>query len=233
MTTISARGVLLDIEGTTSSISFVYDVMFPFVRRELGAFLDQNWDAPEVLAARQQLATDADRTVPADRTWIAAEVTRLMDADAKTTGLKQLQGLVWKSGFESGELRAHLFDDVPPALRTWHEAGVDLRIYSSGSMAAQKLFFAHTVAGDLLPLFSGHYDTTTGPKRKAESYGSIAADWNLPAEQIVFLSDVPAELDAARAAGMQTVLVHRPGNTDAPADMDHPTIKSFAELTLT
>jgi enolase-phosphatase E1 len=230
---LAARGVLLDIEGTTSSISFVYDRMFPLVRRDVDAFLEAHWDAPEVVAAREQLAKDAERHVPSDRTWVSAEATRLMDADAKTTGLKQLQGLIWKSAFESGELEAHLFDDVPPALRSWREAGVDLRIYSSGSIAAQKLFFGHTIAGDLLPLFSGFYDTTTGPKRESGSYASIATDWQLPPMSIVFASDTPAELDAARAAGMPTVLVNRPGNAPVPDDCDHPAIESFVELNVT
>src|SRR5262245_45290439 len=137
---------------------------------------------------------------------VCKEVTRLMDTDAKTTGLKQLQGLIWQSGFESGELKAHVYEDVPPALTAWQAAGKDVRIYSSGSVQAQKLFFGHTVAGNLLPYFRGHYDTTTGPKKEAESYCKIGADFSFPTGEIRFLSDVVAELDAARAAGMQTGL---------------------------
>jgi enolase-phosphatase E1 len=235
---LSVRGVLLDIEGTTSSIRFVYDEMFPYVRRELAGFLDANWNGLPVMRARQQLARDAEQAGagppprPDDRDWVVAEVHRLMDADAKSTGLKELQGLIWQRGFESGELRAHLFDDVAPALHTWHAAGLSVRIYSSGSIAAQKLFFGHTALGNLLPLFDGHYDTTIGPKKAAASYQSIALDWDLPAEAILFLSDVPAELDAASAADMQTVLVRRPGNAEVDVASDHRSIRLFAELAL-
>ena len=112
---------------------------------------------------------------PAARLYIEGVVGKLMDQDAKTTGLKQLQGLIWQAGFESGELRAHVYDDVPPALAAWNGAGKDVRIYSSGSVQAQKLFFRHTIAGNLLDQFRGHYDTTTGPKKEADSYRKIAA----------------------------------------------------------
>ena len=173
---------------------------------------------------------DAGHQPYAEQAEVVAEVTRLMNADAKTTGLKHLQGLIWKGGFESGELKAHVFDDVAPALRTWRQNGVGIRIYSSGSVAAQKLFFGHTEVGDLLELFDGHYDTTTGPKREAASYRAIAKQWPLPAAQIVFLSDVPEELDAAGAAGMQTVLCRRPGNADVPDDVAHPVIESFTDV---
>jgi enolase-phosphatase E1 len=155
-----------------------------------------------------------------------------MDADAKATGLKQLQGLIWRSGFESGELLAHVYDDVPPALTAWNAAGVDVRIYSSGSVEAQRLFFGHTIAGDLLLRFRGHYDTTTGPKRDAASYCKIAQQFALEPSEILFLSDVVAELDAARAAGMATGLVIRPGNaaTTSSSDAAHPTIENFAQV---
>src|SRR5262249_52930599 len=160
---------------------------------------------------------------------VCKEVTRLMDADAKATGLKQLQGLIWQRGFESGELKAHVFDDVPPALTAWNAAGKDVRIYSSGSVQAQKLFFGHTIAGNLLPQFRGHYDTTTGPKKEADSYRRIAADFKLPPSDILFLSDIVAELDAARAAGLKTALCIRPGNAPAQnsAGEPHPAIENF------
>jgi enolase-phosphatase E1 len=241
------RGILLDIEGTTSSVSFVYDVMFPYVRKHLTFEVLTNWDEPQYIAAYEAITKDAGHESLA--AWLSTqklsrdnplraanvicqEVTRLMDADAKTTGLKQLQGLIWQSGFESGELKAHVYDDVPPALASWNAAGKDLRIYSSGSVQAQKLFFGHTIAGNLLEQFRGHYDTTTGPKKEAASYLKIAADYGLAPGEVVFLSDVVAELDAARDAGMQTVLVLRPGNaagqvSSGPA---HAEIASFAQL---
>jgi enolase-phosphatase E1 len=225
------RGILLDIEGTTSSIRFVYDVMFPFVRRELDRFVDAHWEREDVADACAQIARDAGGNVSAESPdQIKAEVLRLMDADAKATGLKQLQGLIWKDGFTSGELQAHVYDDVPPALRAWKTRGIDLRIYSSGSIQAQKLFFGHTIAGDLLPLLTGHYDTTTGSKKEAESYRKIAANMGLAPRDILFLSDVVAELDAARAAGLATALVIRPGNAAAPPGHGHNVAASFAEI---
>ncbi len=234
------RGILLDIEGTTSSISFVYDVMFPFARRELAGFLASRWTDADVQAACEHIARDAGHdslAVWAAKTThveiqstVIAEVERLMDQDVKATGLKQLQGLIWQLGFESGELRAHVYDDVPAALSSWHQAGCDLRIYSSGSVTAQELFFAHTTAGDLLPLFRGHYDTTTGPKREPASYHAITLDFRFPAEDILFISDIPAELDAARAAGLETRLCCRPENPPVEDDHGHRRITSFAQL---
>jgi enolase-phosphatase E1 len=243
------RGILLDIEGTTSSVSFVYDVMFPYVRKHLTFEVVSNWEEPEYHEAFEQIARDAghgslDHWLKAagltrDNPLRAAElvcreVTRQMVADAKATGLKQLQGLIWKSGFESGELKAHVYDDVPPALAAWNAAGLDVRIYSSGSVQAQKLFFGHTIAGDLLPQFRGHYDTTTGGKKEPESYCRIAAKYPLPPADVLFLSDVVAELDAARAAGMATALAIRPGNPagQTSAGPPHEVIESFAQVEL-
>jgi enolase-phosphatase E1 len=243
MSQFAASGVLLDIEGTTSSISFVYDMMFPYARRELDAYLASHWRTPECRAACEQIARDAG--YPSLAAWagegtnelglqtlVRGEVHRLMDSDSKATGLKELQGLIWKKGFESGEMQAHVFDDVPPALLRWNANGIDVRIYSSGSIAAQKLFFGHTQFGDLLKQFQGHYDTTTGPKREASSYTKIAAAYGLPPAEIVFISDVVAELDAARTAGMLTCLCLRPGNKDVSPDQPHLAASSFTQLEL-
>jgi enolase-phosphatase E1 len=243
----SGRGILLDIEGTTSSVSFVYDVMFPYVRKHLTFEVFANWMEPEYIEAFHAIARDAGyesldawlksqgltRENPLRAADVVCkEVVRLMDADAKATGLKQLQGLIWQSGFESGELKAHVYEDVPTALAAWNAAGKDVRIYSSGSVQAQKLFFGHTIAGDLLPQCRGHYDTTTGPKKEAESYRRIAADYRLPSEEILFLSDVVAELDAAREAGMKTALVVRPGNATGQlsAGEAHWVVENFAQV---
>lgn len=245
----SGRGILLDIEGTTSSVSFVYDVMFPYVRKHLTFEVFANWLEPEYIEAFHAIAKDAghesldawlkSQSLTRDNPLRAAdvvckEVIRLMDADIKATGLKQLQGLIWKSGFESGELKAHVYDDVPPALLAWNAAGKDVRIYSSGSIQAQKLFFGHTIAGDLLCQFRGHYDTTIGGKKEAGSYRKIVEEFQLPADCILFLSDIVAELDAARAAGMQTALVVRPGNAanQTSAGESHATIENFAQVEL-
>ena len=240
-------GILLDIEGTTSSIRFVYDVMFPYVRKHLTFEVLTNWEDAEYQAAYGAIGRDAGH--PSLDAWLSShklsrdnplraanlvcqEVVRLMDADAKATGLKQLQGLIWKAGFEGGQLKAHVYDDVPPALAAWNAAGKDVRIYSSGSVQAQQLFFGHTIAGDLRDHFRGFYDTTTGPKKEPASYAKIAAAFGLPPGEVLFLSDVVAELDAARSAGMQTALVVRPGNaTDqSSTSPPHAQITSFAEL---
>jgi enolase-phosphatase E1 len=239
----AGRGMLLDIEGTTSSVSFVFDVLFPFARRELANFLRDRWSTSHVDAACEHMAGDAgfssaqawwaDQDDPQVRRRIVRdEALRLMDADAKATGLKQLQGLIWEAGFESGELCAHVFEDVAPALAAWKQAGLDVRVYSSGSVAAQKLFFGHTIRGDLLPFLGGHYDTTTGPKKIPQSYARIASDFKLDAGRILFLSDMVEELDAARAAGLRTILCLRSGNAPAPAGHQHDMVDTFADIAL-
>lgn len=242
MIEFSGQGILLDVEGTTSAVAYVYDVMFPFAEKNLTSYLDEFWDSQELNPVKEYVAKDAGADSYGD--WIANsknakslfenEINRLMDGDIKATGLKQLQGLIWESGFKSGQLEAHMFEDVQPAFNSWQAAGTDLRIYSSGSIHAQKLFFGHSEAGNLLKYLSGHYDTTTGPKREAESYRQIASDWKLPADMILFLSDVTEELNAARDAGLQTALVTRLGNsTPSEATPPHPTISSFDQIKLT
>lgn len=239
----SGHGILLDIEGTTSSISFVYDVMFPFVRRELDEYLRVNWGSPALSEVCDLIAKDAG--YESLDVWcgsgceegkrqqlLTEEVLRLMDGDVKATGLKALQGLIWQSGFESGEMQAHIYDDVLPAIQAWNNAGCDIRIYSSGSIAAQKLFFGHTVVGNMLHLFQGHYDTTTGPKKEIRSYCVIAKNFGLLPTEILFLSDVLAELEAARAAGLQTCLCKRPGNAVVKVGHDQPEITAFDQIEL-
>jgi enolase-phosphatase E1 len=233
------RGILLDVEGTTSSISFVYDVLFPFARRHIGDFLAARAGDMSVRALAAALeaevaggvpAAPADLDDPTAVTRVTLAALALMDRDAKVTSLKELQGMIWKGGFDSGELVAHVFDDVPPALAHWSDSGLDVRIYSSGSIDAQRLFFGHTAAGDLTPHLRGHYDTTTGPKREAASYRTIAADMQLEPREILFVSDVGAELDAAREAGMATALAIRPGNRDPGGRLEHEPLASFAEI---
>lgn len=244
MIELRAEAALLDVEGTTSSVAYVYDVMFPFARRELERFVSERWADESMRSVRDQFARDAGAAdfaawseAHADpRRLVIDEAVRLMDGDVKATGLKQLQGLIWEAGFRSGELRSHLFAEVADALGRWRTAGVDLRIYSSGSVHAQRLFFGHTEAGDLLPLLSGHYDTTIGPKREAASYQAIVADWiaangGVSADRIAFFSDVTEELNAARDAGLRTVLVERPGNAPpTAAEPPHAAITSFDEI---
>lgn len=231
MVAYRVRGVLLDIEGTTSAVSYVYDVLFPYARARLAEFLALHGADPEVRQARAQVEADAGAKFTDERALVA-HLHDLMTRDVKATGLKALQGLIWARGYAAGELRSHVFADVPPALAGWNQAGLDVRIYSSGSSTAQQVFFAHTEYGDLTPWLRGHYDTTMGPKQAAASYTQIAAQFGLAPRTIVFLSDVSAELDAAAAVGMLTVLVTRPGNKSVPTS-EHAVITNFAELLLT
>jgi len=220
------RGILLDVEGTTSSISFVYDVLFEYAKRHLASFLEAHAADPLVREHSRQLLLDAAD----DTARVTLAALELIRRDLKSTPLKAIQGMIWRRGFEAGELVSHVFDDVPPSLAQWADSGFDVRIYSSGSIEAQRLFFGHTAFGDLTPRIRGHYDTTTGPKREASSYARIAADMEIEPRQILFVSDIGAELDAARQAGMATALAVRPGNREAGGLFDHEPIASFAEI---
>ena len=237
MIVFGGRGILLDVEGTTSSISFVYDVLFTFARKHVGDFLYQHRLDPAVQAAAVALAAeagavDATLTDPDGATRLALAAIDLMNRDVKSTPLKALQGMIWRSGFDSGELVSHVFDDVPEGIAQWADSGLDVRIYSSGSIDAQKLFFSHTCAGDLTPHLRGHYDTTTGPKREAASYRAIAADMGMEPREILFISDVGEELDAARQAGMATALAIRPGNREPGGRLEHESLESFTEIVI-
>lgn len=240
MIQFTGRGILLDIEGTTSSISYVYDVLFPYARKNLVPFLQGYWEETEVRHALETIASEQGAVSFAEWTrdrkskeesieLVVAVITGLMDRDTKVTGLKELQGLIWRQGYNSGQLQSHVFADVPLAMDSWSQAGIDLRIYSSGSVEAQKVFFAHTDAGDLSKYFRGHYDTTVGAKRDPASYVAIASTMQCDPADILFLSDVPAELDAAQTAGMQTALVVRPGNKDVVGS-SHRTVSGFDQI---
>lgn len=235
MVIFDGRVILLDIEGTTSSISFVYDVLFEHAKEHVAAFLARHNADDDVLQLAVGIAEAAGVALSKDE--IAEDPERaalaavdLMNRDIKDTSLKALQGMIWRAGFESGEIVAHVYDDVPPALVRWRDAGVDVRIYSSGSVEAQRLFFGHTAEGDLTSCLQGHYDTTTGHKREPTSYEKIAADIGVAPRQILFVSDVGEELDAARSAGMATALAVRPGNHPAGGKLAHEPIESFDEI---
>ncbi len=226
--------VLLDIEGTTTPITFVTGTLFPFARARLEDAAHRAARDPRLAEAfsllRKEHATETEGGASLAPFGIgAAFAERLMDEDRKSTGLKALQGVLWEEGYRSGELRGAVFQDVAPALVRWTDAGASVRIYSSGSVLAQQLLFAHSEVGDLTSYLSGYYDTRTGPKREPDSYRAIAADSGIPAGDTLFLSDVVAELDAARAAGMSTGLMTRPGNPPQPAS-DHPAYRSFSEI---
>jgi enolase-phosphatase E1 len=221
--------ILTDIEGTTSSISFVKDVLFPYARRALPGFVRERGHEPEVRRWLDMVATG--HGAMCDDAMIVETLQGWIDEDRKHTALKALQGMLWRDGYLSGELQADMYPDAVAGLRRWHDAGHRLAVYSSGSVPAQKLLFAHTDAGDLTPLFDAFFDTEAGPKREAASYGRIAAALGAAPGDIVFLSDVVPELDAAREAGLRTVLLDRredyPQPRDAAAANGHPRVESF------
>ena len=200
------RAVVTDIEGTTSSLAFVKDVLFPYARRALPEFVRGHQDRPTDIASDMAAIVGKPRLDPHQMIDL---LLQWMDEDRKITPLKTLQGMIWKTGYESGELQSHLYEDAARGLRKWHADGLQLYVYSSGSIAAQKLLFAHTPYGDLLPLFSGYFDTTTGPKLESRSYQGIATALGLEPRAIVFLSDHAGEIHAANDAGLQTVLLAR------------------------
>ena len=219
--------IVTDIEGTTSSIDFVKQVLFPYAARHMHEFLQQHWQneavQKQISALRQ--SSGAPLASPTETDQLLQQWIR---EDRKDTALKALQGMIWRAGYENGDYQAHLYADTAPALRRWHAAGIALYVYSSGSIAAQKLFFRHSEAGDLSDLFSDYFDTTSGSKQMPDSYRTIAKAIGLPAGQILFLSDSIAELDAARTAGMHTLQLDRDGNGSTGA---HPCVSSFAEIT--
>lgn len=192
------KAILLDIEGTTSSISFVADELFPYARKHLADYV----------AAHPEEVAPILAEVPGDP---VETLIQWIDEDRKATPLKTLQGLIWAKGYADGELTGHVYPDTPEAIRRWVDRGIRVNIYSSGSVAAQKLIFGHSIAGDLTPLLSGYFDTTTGPKREAASYTKIAEALGLPPAEILFLTDIQAEADAAREAGVQALIVDREG----------------------
>lgn len=232
--------MLLDIEGTTTPIAFVHQVLFPYARARVREFLERHAADPEVHAdlalLRSEHAVDALER-PAPPPWredIAATVAYvhwLIDRDRKSTGLKSLQGKIWEAGYRSGELRGQVFPDVPPALARWRRAERDIAIFSSGSIQAQRLLFSCSTAGDLTPFIRAYFDTTTGPKTEAQSYDRVAAALARSASEVLFLSDTIAELYAAQRAGMRTALCVRSLQTAAPAPPGgHPVIRTFDEV---
>ena len=237
----NTRVVLLDIEGTTTPIEFVHQVLFPYARARVHDFLQSHASDEDVRAdiglLRHEHASERPRP-PDLPSWDAGDelqsteafVYWLMDRDRKSTGLKSLQGKIWEAGYRAGELegKGEVYADVRPALARWRDAGKRIAIFSSGSVQAQRNLFANTTAGDLSAFLSGYFDTTTGPKRDSRSYQRIATELRCPPQDVLFVSDVSAELDAARGAGMRTALCVR----GAPPEMEngHPVIHTFAEL---
>jgi len=222
---IEIRAIVTDIEGTTSSIDFVRDVLFPYARKRLPAFVETHGDKPDVQHWLHEAASEAG-LVEASRQEIIELLLQWIDADRKSTALKALQGMIWKDGYAAGDYRAHLYPEVAARLREWRADGLRLYVYSSGSVPAQKLFFQYSEAGDLTPLFAGYFDTETGPKRETESYRRIAAAIEEEPRHLLFLSDIVEELDAARAAGFHTGWLIREPQA-LPDSPRHPVHRDF------
>lgn len=235
------RCILLDIEGTTTPVEFVYDVLFPYARRNARDFIKRNLPVgkicDDIALLQQEHANDLqqkldppswqDATADSQGESIVAYIHWLMDRDRKSTALKSLQGKIWEAGYLSGELRGEVYEDVATAFARWWQQNKRITIFSSGSVFAQKLLFGNSTAGDLTGFIEKYFDTTVGPKMQADSYRRIATESHTSAPEILFISDVTAELDAAQRAGMWTALCVRPGRPQ-PDSSGHPVIHTFA-----
>jgi enolase-phosphatase E1 len=239
----TVKTIILDVEGTTTSVSFVYDVLFPYARRNLKEFLLARMDDDELRhdidMLEHERADDALKGLdpPAFVSEAGAVVDSvvsyanwLMDLDRKSTPLKSIQGRIWESGYKSGELKGHVYEDVPRAMKRWRKQGRVVYIYSSGSVVAQKLLFANSEFGDLCKYIAGHFDTGVGHKRQPDSYRRIADQLEQNPADILFVSDTAQELDAARSAGMAVVLIIRDAEQNESATGDYRTISSFDGL---
>ncbi len=211
------KAIVTDIEGTTSSIAFVKDVLFPYAAKKLPTWLSANCSDPAVRRQIESVAETIDRPA-SDIAAVTKQLLEWIDQDVKATPLKTLQGMLWKSGYEHDDYRAHIYEDAVQKLQDWHAAGIPLYVYSSGSVQAQELFIRYSRYGDVRNLFSGYFDTTTGAKSDVESYRKIATAIGLPPADVLFLSDVKSEVSASIEAGFDAVLVTR--EEDASADSD-------------
>jgi enolase-phosphatase E1 len=202
------RAIVTDIEGTTTSLSFVKEVLFPYARERMEGFVKQHAEDSQVASLLEEARVAAqDKCL--DLEGVISQLIDWIDIDAKVTALKSLQGILWEAGYRHGDLISHIYPDVERNLRAWDEAGLMLYVFSSGSVQAQKLLFAHTIGGDLTALFDGYFDTRIGPKQEANSYRRIAEDIGILPKEILFLSDIEKELNAAAEAGMKTVWLVR------------------------
>jgi len=215
-----------DIEGTTSSLSFVQDVLFPYARERMARFVRAHANDPAV----RGLLDDARQLIGgrADDEEVIVQLIQWIDEDKKVTPLKALQGMIWEQGYRQGDFKGHVYEDAVRNLKQWQARGIRLYVFSSGSVQAQKLLFAHTGYGDLTPLFSGYFDTTVGAKKEASSYHKIAQSIGLAPDDILFLSDIKEELDAAHEAGMQTAWLLRDSTPGGVAG--HITVSNFDEI---
>lgn len=222
------KAIITDIEGTTSSLSFVKEVLFPYARANLADYVRGRKDEPQVKTLLLETCKEVGAVL--DTGQIIAQLIQWIDEDKKVTPLKSLQGLIWEAGYQKGDFKGHVYPDAVACLKAWKAKGLDLYIYSSGSVYAQKLLFSHTEYGDLTQLFSGYFDTHIGGKKEQDSYHKIAKQIGIPATQILFLSDIKEELDAAKAAGFQTLWLIRDCTPDPQAE--HHQVRSFDLITL-
>jgi enolase-phosphatase E1 len=241
---LPVEALLLDIEGTTTPIDFVYRVLFPYAKENAQNFLSVHRSLPavqeDIAGLLKENASDVEQgnlppqiegsATSASIEAVSTYVSWLIDRDRKTTPLKSLQGKIWEEGYRKGDLRSRVFEDVAPAFGRWRAQGKLIYIYSSGSVLAQKLLFGNTEAGDLTSLINGYFDTNIGAKKEPESYRRIAAELQLEPWSIIFLSDVADELDAASSVGFHTVLCVRPGNPAQKRNSGHEIRTTFDEL---
>lgn len=229
------KAILLDIEGTTTPIDFVHKTLFPYAKNNIATYVRENFDSigEEIAQLKAEHANETDYRSTFDEASsesVALYLKYLIDVDRKSTPLKSLQGKIWQKGYEAGELKGEVFDDVPAAFENWAAAGKKIAIYSSGSVLAQKLIFGNSTGGDLTKFISVYFDTTTGAKRDAESYKKIAEALKFAPPDILFISDIPEELNAARDAGFSTAISLREGNAELTEEPTHRIIQTFDEI---
>ena len=246
MTDFDYEAMLLDIEGTTTPVTFVYEVLFPYAQRALKSYIDEHWNDPALQRDIEQLVAHTDELSGETgreleqfaedgsdsdefKSAVIAHINWQMEQDKKTTPLKAIQGRIWRAGYDEGELQAPVFEDVVDAFDHWRSDDIPIYIYSSGSVEAQKLLFRNTSRGDLTDYLSGYYDTTTGSKKERTSYTKIAEDIGIDPERLFFATDNLQEAYAAEEAGLIVAIARRPGNADLP-EHNFPTISSFDEL---
>jgi len=222
------KAIVTDIEGTTSSLAFVKEVLFPYARKHIQQFVRENASRGDIAKLLDDVRAEVGK--PLDIEAVATQLVQWIDEDKKVTPLKALQGLIWEAGYLNGDFQGHVYDDVVRKLREWHDSGIHLYVYSSGSVHSQKLLFSHTMHGDLTPLFSGFFDTHIGHKRDSASYATIHRQLGLSPSEILFLSDVKEELDAARDVGMRTCWLVRDGKVQKNAE--HTQAASFDGIQL-
>ncbi|WP_457640549.1 acireductone synthase [Persephonella sp.] len=223
------KAVLVDIEGTTSPISFVKDVLFPYSKDMMEKFIEKNRENSEIRKIIEEVKNIEGKDL-SDKE-VAQILIRWIEEDKKITPLKEIQGYIWEEGFKNGEIKAPVYEDAYRKLKKWKEKGLPIYIYSSGSVKAQKLFFSHTEYGNILDLFSGHFDTKIGNKKEVSSYRKIAEKIGLKPEEILFLSDNPDEIKAAADAGMRVVRLSRPEDVPYMENFPYPQVESFEEIT--